>query len=198
MERTPRLQPLPRHLRSCADHITLHDDLLKQGRHLARREPGDPCKPGSADPSQPCYYGLFDLLLDEATGPMLPDQGRATLGPVAARAFRDATMNAVAKQCSKTDCHRRPLPSAELGPALDGQPVPAVLFAVATTCRVLQQARHDADYDVSQRIARAEVVRLVEQTTRAFSDLASSSRLIASRHLPGMLTVQADISDEGK
>ena len=148
--------------------MSLHDDLLKQAGHLARREPKRPTQASLRRAVSACYYALFHLLTDEATRLMFAGQGRATIRPVAARAFRHTTMNAVAKQFSKLDNLGQPLPPAKLAPALNGQPVPYALLDVATTFQDRQQARHEADYDLSQRFTRAEVLLLIDQTTRAF------------------------------
>ena len=169
--------------------MTLHDDLLKQAGHLARREPKRPTQASLRRAISSCYYAVFHLLIDDATRLMFPGPGRATLRPVAARAFRHATMNAVAKQFTKTDSLGTPLLPAKLAPALNGQPLPPALVDVATTFQDLQQARHEADYDLSQRFTRAEVLLFVDQTTQAFSDWRSiRGSLPADTFLAGLLT----------
>ena len=169
--------------------MTLHDDLLKQAGHLARREPKRPTQASLRRAISACYYAVFHLLIDDATRLMFPGRGRASLRSVAARAFHHAAMKAVAKQFSRTDSSGRPLPPAKLAPALDGQPLPPALVDVAATFQDLQQARHEADYDLSRRFTRAEVLLLVDQTTQAFADWHSvRGSLPADTFLAGLLT----------
>lgn len=52
--------------------------------------------------------------------------------------------------------------------SLRGQPLQADLVSVAKAFGDLQQARHEADYDISRKFSRQETIDLIEQTINAF------------------------------
>ena len=163
--------------------MTLHADLLKQAGFLARREPKRPSQASLRRAVSASYYALFHLLVDEATRLMFSGHGRAPLRPVAARAFRHSTMKALAKQFAT------PGVPAKLAPALGAQPIQPALVDVATTFQELQQARHEADYDLSRRFTRPEVILLIDLTQQAFDDWQSvRGTLQADTFLAGLLT----------
>ena len=49
-----------------------------------------------------------------------------------------------------------------------GTPIPVDLQTVAATFVELQEARHEADYDISRRFTRLEVDNLVDRVAQAF------------------------------
>ena len=53
--------------------------------------------------------------------------------------------------------------SPKLSPGLSGHPLQPKLIKVAEAFVDLQQARHDADYDMSQRFLRRDVLHLIDQ-----------------------------------
>ena len=163
--------------------MTLHADLLKQAGFLARREPKRPSQASLRRAVSASYYALFHLLVDEATRLMFSGDRRTTIRPVAARAFRHSTMKALAQQFAT------PGAPAKLAPALNGQPVQPKLVDIATTFQELQQARHEADYDLSRRFTRPEVLLLIALTQQAFHDWQSvRGTLQADAFLAGLLT----------
>lgn len=113
---------------------------------------------------------------------MFSGHGRAPLRPVVARAFRHSTMKALAQQFAT------PGDSAKLAPALNGRPIQPALVDVATTFQELQQARHEADYDLSRRFTRPEVLLLIDLTQQSFDDWHSvRGTLQADTLLAGLL-----------
>ena len=163
--------------------MTLHADLLRQARFLAQREPKRPRQASLRRAVSGAYYALFHLLVDEATRPMFSGQGRASIRPIAGRAFHHATMKALARQFATRG------EPAKLGPALNGQPVQPALADFANTFQDLQQARHEADYDLSRRFTRLEVRAFIALAERAFDDWrAVRGSLQADTFLAGLLT----------
>jgi len=91
-------------------------------------------------------------------------------------------MKAVAQQFATNSI------SPKLTPGLSGQLLQAQMMQVAATFVDLQQARHEADYDTARRFTRQEVLDLVEQAERAFSDWHTlRTSLQADTFLVGLL-----------
>ena len=162
--------------------MTLPADLLKQAGFLVGREPKRPSQASLRRAVSASYYALFHLLVGEATRLMFSGRGRATLRPIVARAFRHSTMKALARQFAT------PGGPAKLAPALHAQPIQPALADVAATFQELQQARHEADYDLSRRFTRPEVLLLIDLTQQAFDDWQSvRGTLQADTFLAGLL-----------
>jgi hypothetical protein len=81
-----------------------------------------------------------------------------------ARAFAHTEMKKVAQQFAANRLQ------GKIAPLLNGQSVPSQLQDVAQALVDLQQARHEADYDVSRRFTRSETLDLVDQADQAFVD----------------------------
>lgn len=114
---------------------------------------------------------------------MFSGHGRASLRPVVGRAFRHSTMKALAQQFAT------PGDPAKLAPALDKLPIQPTLVDLAATFQELQQARHEADYDLARRFTRSEVLLLIDLTQQAFDDWQSvRGTLQADTFLAGLLT----------
>ena len=114
---------------------------------------------------------------------MLSGQGRATLRLVAARAFLLSTVKALAQQFAA------PGDPARLAPALDPQPIQPALAGAATTFQELQQACHEAVYDLSRRFTRSEVLLMIDLSLQAFDDWQSvRGSMQADAFLAGLLT----------
>ena len=58
----------------------------------------------------------------------------------------------------------------KLSPALDNQPLLPEIIRVAAALFDLQQARHEADYDLSRRFTRREALSFVGNAEQAFDD----------------------------
>jgi hypothetical protein len=52
--------------------------------------------------------------------------------------------------------------------AMGNPTIPADLRSIADAFQELQQARHEADYDLARRFTRREAMRLVQQVESAF------------------------------
>ena len=85
-----------------------------------------------------------------------------SLRTLAARAFAHTTMNEACRSFAATQ-----LPAAVA--AVAAGPVPRDLREVAQGFVDLQEARHEADYDLALRFSRSEAQALVDQAERAFA-----------------------------
>lgn len=144
--------------------MSLHDDLLRQARQLAVKEPRRPLQASLRRAVSASYYALFHLLVDDATRLMLAGRDRTALRHCLARAFGHAAMRQVAQQFSNDSV------SPKLSPGLDGRALQPELLRVAGALVELQEARHKADYDTARRFTRREVLDFVERAEQAFAD----------------------------
>jgi hypothetical protein len=160
----------------------LHHDLLDQADHLAGKEPRRPKQASLRRAASASYYALFHLLVDEAVlglvrGPN-PDDVRNLLR----RAFDHGEMKRVCAAFSGGT-----LPPS-IAAALAG-PIPADLRLVAEAFLELQQARHEADYDLSRSFTRADVQGLITKTRDAFHGWEAVRTSEAARlYLASLLT----------
>ena len=169
--------------------MSLHSELLKQARFLARKEPKKPAQASLRRSVSASYYALFHLLVDEATRLMLSGHGRGPLRDSLARAFRHSSMKQMAVEFTRQRI------SPKLSSGFDGRPVPQPLIDVASAFVQLQEARHDADYNRALRFTRREALDLVDLTDQAFrdwNDVRGSlhadtflTGLLAYRHMQG-------------
>ena len=143
--------------------MSLQQDLLRQARHLATKEPRRPSQASLRRAVSAAYYALFHLLVDEAVGRMVVASG-SSLRDCLRRAFAHGNMKTVAKMFAKNDV------SPKLRPGLSGQQLQPKLIKVAEAFVDLQQARHDADYNMAQRFSRRDVLDLINQADRAVVD----------------------------
>ena len=138
--------------------MSLHTDLLAQAKHLARLDPRRPRQASLRRAVSTAYYALFHLLTHEATSTLIAVpavRGRFS------RAFEHGDM----KSASKAFANPQPNKLADL---TAGVQVPADLQAIAATFVALQEARHEADYNVRRTFTRLEVINLVDQVDLAF------------------------------
>ena len=162
--------------------MTLHADLLKQASLLATREPKRPSQASLRRAVSAAYYALFHLLVHDATRLMLRGNARAPIRHTLGRAFRHSTMKTVAQRFATST------PPTKLERALNAQPIQPALADVATTFGDLQQARHEADYDLGRRFSRAEVLHLIDRTEQAFDNWhAVRGSIQAEAFLTGLL-----------
>jgi hypothetical protein len=102
---------------------------------------------------------LFHLLTEEAANAAFRGNDAADLRAVFRRAFQHATMKKAAQGFGAGN-------PAEPWKLLLATPSPE-LKLVASTFADLQQARHQADYDISHNLTRAEAIDLVERADAA-------------------------------
>jgi hypothetical protein len=139
--------------------LSLSADLLSQARTLANKEPSRPKQASLRRAVSAAYYSLFHLLTEDAAKAMFGGIDAADLRAVVRRAFQHATMKRAAQGIGAGKL-------AEPWKQLLAEPSPQ-LRLVAGTLVDLQQARHQADYNVGGRLARAEAVDLVERVEAA-------------------------------
>ena len=138
--------------------MSLHGDLLEQARHLANRERRRPKQASLRRAISTAYYALYHLLVAETT--------RILIRNVAPKnRFARAIDHTNLKSASRAFANPQP---NQLPSLTGGAPVPPDLEIVANAVIELQEARHEADYNVDQRFSRVEVNNLITQAAAAF------------------------------
>ncbi len=148
--------------------LSLHGDLLLQAGHLASREPQRPKQASLRRAVSTAYYAVFHLLIDAASRFVVRRSNRSGLRSAVSRAFEHGEMRTAANGFKGGT-----LPKA-LGAAISA-PITHELKRLSAAFVDLQQARHEADYDVGRSFARREVLDLVAKAEQAFQDWTSVS-----------------------
>jgi uncharacterized protein (UPF0332 family) len=143
--------------------MTLHAHLLAQARSLATREPRRPKQATLRRAISSAYYALFHLLVSEASRRFAQED---ELWQRLNRVYSHSKMNAVSKEFANGSW-----PKA-FNPVKGKFPIPQELKDVAQAFVDLQQARQNADYDLTKRFSRDDALDLVEQAEQAFRDWA--------------------------
>ena len=140
--------------------MALPHDLLDLADHLARREPRRPRQASLRRAVSSAYYGLFHLLIDAASrqlAPSRPIELRAKIG----RAFNHRDMQGVCRQFSSGS-------PADATRGLIAYPIEPELILVARAFVQLQEARHEADYNLSVRLDRFAALQKIAFAREAF------------------------------
>jgi uncharacterized protein (UPF0332 family) len=156
--------------------MSFHQDLLSQARQLAELDLRRPKQANLRRALSSAYYALFHLLIDAASGLYSGDKNRKAK---IARTYQHKDMKQVAARFSRGDMPK--LLSTAIAPTIEGEK----LRRVAETFVSLQDARHEADYDLTQTFTRAEVLALVEQVQQAFDDWEAVKAIDDARLLLG-------------
>jgi hypothetical protein len=152
--------------------VSLHDDLLEQAEQLARLDPRRPKQVNLRRAISASYYALFHLLTTEAAGMYVADFG------LAARITRTHTHSEM-KKVSTLFANDK-LPKA-IQPTTAPYTTPAPLKNVAQTFVDLQEARHEADYNLATTMSRHTTLTLVQRTRQAFTDWEGVKKTDAAR-----------------
>lgn len=152
--------------------MSFSNDLLLQAKYLAFVDTGKPKQANLRRAVSAAYYAIFHLLVDEGSasvGSKLAAAGKDKIR----RAFTHADMKSVCSQYAKAA-----MPGAvhhQIAPLLS-MPIAADLRNVAETFVQLQEVRHLADYDLSCKFSRVDVLAYINTVTIAFSDWTTAKR----------------------
>ena len=139
--------------------MSLHADLLDQAKQLAQLDPRRPRQANLRRAISSAYYALFHLLAWEASALYAAEPG------MAARINR--TLNHGDMKRASLMIANDKLPKA-LQPPGGGYITLPDLKSVANTFVSLQQARHEADYDLSRSFRRQEALDFVDSVRQTF------------------------------
>ncbi len=147
--------------------MALHDDLLAQADRLAQLEKKKPKQASLRRAVSAAYYALFHLLIDESSRFFVSGKKRESLRLQLARSFDHGQMKSTAK------AFVTPKPGDNAWRKVLASPPSASLVDVASAFIALQEARHEADYDLARVFTRVEVKALVGRARAAFQTWAS-------------------------
>jgi uncharacterized protein (UPF0332 family) len=142
--------------------LSFHSDLLEQAEHLANREPKRPKQASLRRAASAAYYAVFHLLIAEGIKATRP----TTIRALVRRLYEHGNMKTVCKTWAIGNVANLP----EQTRTLVTPPIAPGLQAVAAAFVDLQEARHAADYDLSQTLSRAEALSYVTRARQAFTD----------------------------
>ena len=165
--------------------VALPDDMLDLAASLATGGVGRPRQADLRRAISTAYYALFHRLIDDACRMMISGRGSDSdrLRGVLRRAFGHQDMLDAAKSFRSANMKRA------FRPALDNEEIPDSLRRVADAFFRLQQARHEADYNLAVSIAREDAITSVETVQTAFRDWEQVQRSHAARvFLTALLT----------
>ena len=138
--------------------MSLHADLLDQAEHLAQLDPRRPKQASLRRAVSSAYYGLFHLLAAEASALYVTE-------PVLVAKISRTLSHGEMKKASSMIANDK-LPKG-LHPPGGGYAAPSDLKTEANAFVNLQQARHEADYDLSRVFRRREVLAFVQSARHA-------------------------------
>ena len=152
----------------------MHKDLLEQARRLATLDIRKPKQASLRRAVSAAYYAVFHLLVDEACRVQIGAQhNQAPFRQVLGRAFAHGVMKDACKSFGSGTLKQGVLKGLPTGFTIDKE-----IRQLAETFVDLQHKRHLADYDLTERFDRSDVLGLIEQVERRvedFRNLASSS-----------------------
>jgi len=140
--------------------MSLHAELLEQAEHLARRERRRPKQASLRRAVSAAYYSLFHLLIYEFTIQVIRDPD---LRPRFSRAFEHGEMKQTSQVFGRPNLSRD-----QLEKLAGGLTIPPDVQQVAQAFVTLQDARHDADYDLDKTFTAADVRALISKAQQAF------------------------------
>jgi uncharacterized protein (UPF0332 family) len=136
-------------------------DLLVQARFLVTKEPKKPKQTTLRRAVSTAYYGLFHLLIEEASLRFLTGQDKAARVAFQ-RMFTHTEMKEAAQGFKDSN------PKSIFKNLLVNKTVSADLRLIAQVFVEMQQARHEADYARSKIFSCQSALDFVDQTEIAF------------------------------
>jgi hypothetical protein len=138
--------------------MSFHHDLLVQAEHLATLDPRRPKQANLRRSVSASYYALFHLLTSEASALYASGTGLAAR---INRSYSHSEMRKVSELIANSKLPKGISPDVKYS-------TPPDLKLVANSFIELQQARHDADYDLSRIFDRGEALAFVQSSRDAF------------------------------
>lgn len=142
----------------------MYDDLIGLARTIAELDPKKPRQANLRRAVSTAYYAVFHYLVDEVCCAQIGTQNSQKEHRHAlARAFVHTSMKDACTSFSSGTLKAsiiKGLPRDAKG----NYPIPKEIKDIARTFLELQEKRHLADYDLSERFQKLEVLRLIEQT----------------------------------
>jgi hypothetical protein len=152
--------------------LALHHDLLEQAVHLAMRENKKPKQASLRRAVSAAYYALFHLLVSDSARSISPAKP-GELKTLVRRAFNHGQMRQICSnfvQGSAGKSGNKSIPPVTQN--LLTLPLDPALVTVLEAFVDLQEARHQADYDLAKQWNRLDVLNHVQTARQAFIEWA--------------------------
>jgi hypothetical protein len=143
---------------------------LDQADLLANKEPRRPKQASLRRAISAAYYALFHLIAEDSANVLAPPTP-AGLRKVIRRAFQHAQMKNACKEFVEANTARQNGKQSSLPASVENIiafPLDPQLIVVLTAFVELQEARHKADYDLSDQWNRLDVLNKIHLTRQAF------------------------------
>ncbi len=151
----------------------MYEDLLSQAEALAQIDAKKPKQANLRRAVSSAYYAVFHYLVYEACAVQIGTQhGQASYRHVLGRAFAHTVMK---QACTSfgggtlKDAVAKGLPRNAAGNYV----IPTAIQDIAKTFVELQEKRHLADYDRTERFRRSDVLALIEQARNDVQNFAA-------------------------
>jgi uncharacterized protein (UPF0332 family) len=147
----------------------VHKDLLEQAVRLAKMDVTRPKQANLRRAISSTYYALFHFLVDESCRVQIGAQhNQAPFRRVLGRAFTHTVMKEACKSFSGGTLKKGVAKGLPAGFA-----VPAEIRDLASIFVEMQDNRHLADYDLTERFKRSEVLFLISDVERRIQDFTN-------------------------
>ena len=160
--------------------MSIARDLLAQAQLLAGKEPRKPKQASLRRAVSAAHYALFHQIIEDAATALAPP-APSGLSKLVQRAFPHGQIKSACKDFVAADAALKKSPAREtsLPDALESLiafPLDASLIFVLGAFIELQEARHKADYDLTEQWNRLEALTKVDLASRAFAAWAAVRR----------------------
>lgn len=152
--------------------MTLPRDLLDQAELLANKETRKPKQASLRRAVSAAYYALFHLIIEDSANVLAP-RAPAGLRRLVQRAFPHGQIKSACKDFVSADAALKKIPPRQTGlldalESLIAFPLDPSLLFVLSAFIELQEARHKADYDLTEQWDRLDVLTKIGLARRAF------------------------------
>ncbi|MBW3541909.1 MAG: hypothetical protein KY476_16695 [Planctomycetes bacterium] len=148
----------------------MHEDLLNQAERLAKLDPRRPRQTNLRRAVSSAYYAVFHFLVDQSCRNAIGAQhDQSPFRHVLGRAFTHSTMRDACKSFAGgtlKDAVRKGLPASFS--------TPSSVRSIAKRFVGLQDERHLADYDRTERFNRGDVLTLVREARMAIAGFTAA------------------------
>lgn len=160
--------------------MSLARDLLDQAQLLASKEPRKPKQASLRRAVSTAYYAPFHQIIEDAAIALAPPSPPG-LRRLVQRAFPHGQIKSACKDFVAADAalKRSPARETNVPDALESMiafPLGAEFIFVLGAFIELQEARHKADYDLTEQWNRLEALTKVDLAARAFTKWAAVRR----------------------
>jgi hypothetical protein len=172
----------------------VHEDLLLQALELATLDARKPKQANLRRAISSLYYAVFHLLVDEACRIQIGAQhSQAPFRHVLGRAFAHGVMSDACKSFGGGTLKKGAAKGLPLAFA-----IPSEVRELAQTFVNLQDDRHLADYDLTERFKRSDVLALIAEVRKRSENFRSLESSNEKRFFLSCLWAWKELANRGR